>query len=137
VNPYVILAAMLALAAAYGGGRWDGTRIERSAQAREDERQRATEEAAQRGAARAISAIKVTQTTIRQLAEKEIIREPQYVDPRCEHSDVVFGLLQRAYEAQRPEPAGAGGVRPGAAAAARQELRRDDAGPPGGSEPLF
>ena len=137
MNPYAILVALFGFIGAFAGGWWTGSRVEQGTQKRVEDARRETADAAEKGAAKAIAQIKVTQTTIRQRAEKEIIREPQYVDPRCEQSDAVYGLLLRAYDAQRAGRTGDRGVQPGAPAAAGQEFGSDDAGAARGGESLF
>lgn len=124
-NPYVILVAIIALggaiAGAYVKGRGDGRAIEFAERATIDEIARVSREAAIESAAKAISQIKVTQTTIRQKAEVITREVPVYRD--CLNDPRVVGLLDAARANRAPtEPAGDSGL-PGAGADPAPELR--------------
>lgn len=106
-NPYLILAAALAFAAATGGayikGRIDGTAIEQSRQAKLEDVARTAREAAVTAAANAIADIEVKQVTIRQQAVKEIIRDPVYTE--CRNTDEFMRLLNAARGYDKWQPA--------------------------------
>lgn len=83
MSPYAAFGVALAFVAAYGVGRLDGSRLERSEQ---DRAALAVEAAAREGreaTAKAISSIRVQNTTIQQRLEREVRREPVYSDPGC------------------------------------------------------
>lgn len=102
MNPYLIIAALVAVLAAGAGGFKLGADHEVAAQAREDKHVAAAVEAANTASAKAIAGIKVKNTTIRQELEREIRTNTIYAE--CKHSP---GGLQRVNEALgRPEPAG-------------------------------
>jgi len=102
MNPYIIIAALLAVLGAGAGGFKLGADHELAAQAREDKHVTAAVEAANGIAAKAIAGIKVTNTTIRQELEREIRTNTIYAE--CKHSP---GGLSRVNEAlAKPQPAG-------------------------------
>lgn len=109
MNPYAIIGVVVL----WGGSIWYaigvGRDMEIATQAREDRAVVVASEAAASAAAKAIAAIKVNHTTIRQQATTEIRRDPIYVD--CNHPDAVRRLLDEALE-NRTVPVG-GGKLPG------------------------
>lgn len=72
----------------------------------------ATREAAQQGAADAISKIEVRNVTVRQALQREIIEKPVFRD--CRSGPAAVQLLNRAAGIEPVEPAGSG-VMPAAA----------------------
>lgn len=88
LNPAVILSLALAFFLAIGGayfkGKSDGYKIQEGEQARINRLAEQVYEQAQKATATEIAKIKVTNTTVRQVLEKEIHEKPVYVD--CRHS---------------------------------------------------
>lgn len=119
MHPYVILAAVLAWGASAGGaflyGQHVGAEHELATQARIDKTIEATRDAAQKGAADAIAALKPVNKTIVQKTQHEITENVVYRDCR-----VPPGGVRLANEAitGRTEPVGDQQL-PGADAAAR------------------
>lgn len=112
-NPWLLIAAGLALAGAVGGayvkGRADGRAVEFAERATLEEVARTARDASQQAAAEAISRITVTHTTIRQKAEVITREQPVYRD--CVNDAVVSGLLDAARGNAAPaEPTGGGSV---------------------------
>lgn len=107
-NPWVILAIVLAFigvaTGAYLKGGRDAVNREAAAAAREEKIAQVAYENGQRGAAVAISGIKVINKTFRTELEKETIRDPVYSN--CFMSDSAFSLLNRHLEGPPAEPAG-------------------------------
>jgi hypothetical protein len=114
-----------------------GQRFEAGAERKAEDRARETRDIALEATAQEIAKISVKNTTIRQQAEKEIIREPQYIDPKCEQSDAVFKLLLDAYKVQQPVSASDGKVRPDASAPAGQVTGSNNDGAVRSGESLF
>ena len=121
MNPYLAIGALLLLSGAYAYGRHDGKQIEIAAQAKAEKFAQEASEAATSAAVKAISKIKIQQTTIRQELEREILRVP--ADGKCDLSDGLFNTLNAAITGQVSDPA----VVPGADATAGQAVR--DAAP--------
>lgn len=128
ILPYVLLAAVTATSlAGVGGylmGRSDGKTIEAADRQSDEQLAAKVAAAAQTGAALAIAGIEIKHTTIRQRAEKEIRENTVYRNAECQHPAGVLRDINSALTGT--EPAG-GGQLPGADAAGRPELRRDDA----------
>lgn len=107
-NPYVLLAAVLALGGAAAGsyikGRSDGRAIEIAKQATQDELVRTVAKAATAAAAEAISAIEVKHVTYRQQLDREIVHVPDY--SRCVHSAVGLSAINAALTGADPHPTG-------------------------------
>lgn len=102
MNPYLIIAALVAVLAAGAGGFKLGADHELASQAREDKHVAAAVAAANMASAYAIAGIKVTNTTIRQELEREIKTNTIYAE--CKHSS---GGLRSINEAlARPRSAG-------------------------------
>lgn len=97
-SPWVILAAVLALAGIGGGayfkGRQDGSNGVIARQVRDEKIRRDTEEAAMLGTANALANIKITQTTINR--KVETITRDREVYVQCINADDVVGLLDAA-----------------------------------------
>ena len=110
MNPYAILAAVVLAGAALGGSYWQGRQDGRdacqAAAARDDAVRQKTLEAAQQGAAQAISKIEVQNVTIRQRVEREIREKPVYRD--CRHTPGGLRGVNAALTGDDPEPAGSG-----------------------------
>lgn len=109
MNPYVILALVIAWGGSIAGTGWVafglGQDSEIAGQAKINKAIADTREAAQQGAADAISKIKVTNTTIRQKAETVVRDNVRYVD--CRHADGMRDTINEALTGQ-PKPAGGG-----------------------------
>jgi hypothetical protein len=100
MNPYFILAALLALVAAYGGGRADGTRIERAKHLTAVETARDARDAALQVTADAIAKIEVRNVTIRQQAETIVREVPVY--QQCRHDPDGLRLVNEAISGAGP-----------------------------------
>lgn len=111
-NPWVIVGVLVALIASAGTGYWRGGVAERNAieaqQARDDKVRKEVEEAAQLGAAQAISKIEVKNVTVRQNIERETRIVPDY--SQCHHS--ADGLQNVNAALTNSQPTG-GGQLPG------------------------
>lgn len=105
LNPWLILAAFVALSGLTGGayikGRGDGAAVVVAKQARDDQVRMETLQLAQQGAAEAIAAIEVKNVTIRQKLETRIVDNPVYRD--CVADD---GMLKLTNEAITGQPTG-------------------------------
>jgi hypothetical protein len=93
-----------------------GTKRANAAHDREEQVAQTARDAAIEGAAQEIAKIKLTHTTIRQQATKEIIREKVYVE--CMHTPAVRSLLDDALANRAKAEPAAGGLVPGKAASA-------------------
>lgn len=84
MNPYAIIAALIVWGASIGGTAWwfygSGQDSEKAKQADIEKAVQATREAAQLGAAEAISKIEIKQQTIVQKVQHEIQTKPVYRD---------------------------------------------------------
>lgn len=111
-NPWLILAALLALGAITGGayikGRQDGADKVVAKQAREDEIRLETLQIAQLAAAEEIAKIQVVNRTIYAKATRQVIEKPVYRD--CVHDAATLSLLNSALTNTPVEPAGDSGV---------------------------
>lgn len=107
MNPYALLAAgLLWVASLAGTAAWfygAGRDSEKADQAEIDRARAETREAAQQGAAAAISQIEIKHTTIRQRVETQIREKPVYRD--CRHEPGVLLDINEAITGRR-EPAG-------------------------------
>lgn len=126
MNPYFILAALLAAGVLTGGayyqGRQDGADGELATQKREEDVARIASDASAKAAAAAIARVKVANTTIMNEVQHEISERVVYRE--CLHSPDQLRRLNAAL-AGRPESAGTG-VLPRAGAASGPEFRRHD-----------
>lgn len=107
INPWFIIAAMIAFGAATGGaylrGRSDG-KDNCQAEASRDERVAlVATEAAASAAAHAISQIKVQNRTIQNEAQKTVSERVVYRD--CAHTPDGMLTINAALTGKRPEPA--------------------------------
>lgn len=132
------ILSVLVLVGLVGGGFFYGVNVgrdrEQAANAAAAQQLREAEERIREAVAVAIAGIEVRHTTIRQRAEKEIIREERYRE--CVHTPGVYGLLNDAL-ADRPAGSnpGAAGL-PGADATGRPGVRGNDDEAAGGSAPV-
>ena len=125
INPWTILAAVLALCASHSVVAWKAYGAGRNAeivkQESDEALMRKTREAAQQGAADAIAGIKITSTTINREIQTLVRTDVVYRD--CRHAPDVMRLL----EALRVglDPAAASQLRDAAAPDGRY-IRSDD-----------
>lgn len=109
-----LLLGAAACVASAGGAGWLGYDYGTSkviAQVkREDDVARVATEAASLSAAKAISAIKVSNTIVKGEIQRELRTNTVYVD--CKHSDDQLRRLNAAITGQRPESPGGGVVPP-------------------------
>lgn len=82
-NPYLIAGALVAILAAYGVGRYDGSRMEKASHLSAEQRAQEAYDAALRATADQISKISIRNTTIRQQAEVIVREKPVYSE--CRH----------------------------------------------------
>lgn len=106
MNPTLIFAVVLLWGGSLGGmylyGRTDGRALERDRQAAVADAVRATRQAAQEGAADAISKIKITNTTIRAATETIIRDNVRYVD--CRHAPGMYDAINEALTGRAKSP---------------------------------
>lgn len=102
MNPYLIIAALVAVLAAGAGGFKLGADHEVAAQAREQEHIAEAVDAANAASAEAIAKIKVINTTIKQELEKEVRYEKIYTDGTCVNTPNGMRLLNQALTGDRP-----------------------------------
>lgn len=104
INPYAIIGALILWAASLAGTGWwaygAGQDHETSKQATAEKIRQQTLDAAQQGAANAISKVQITNTTIRQAVETRIREVPVYRS--CQHDQRVLDNLNSSL---RGEPA--------------------------------
>lgn len=134
MNPYLIIAALVAVM----GAGWGGFRlgVDHQVASEVEKRQLVAEavDAANNAAATAISKIVVRNSTIRQEVEREIRTNTVYAD--CRHSDAgLLGVNAALAGPQAVTPSDR--QLPGADAPGGRDLRRDDgkAGGGGGAVP--
>lgn len=94
MNPYLIIAALLAVLAAGAGGFKLGADHEVAAQAREQDHISEAVDAATNAAAKAIAGIKITNKTVQNEVQREVQNNVVYRD--CKHSPVGLQLLNQA-----------------------------------------
>lgn len=102
----VAALAVAAVSCAYLYGRQAGRDACTAAAVRDEQVTRIASAAAASAAAGAIAKIRVTHTTIRQEAEREIQTRVEYRD--CRHSPEQLQRLNAALAGAGPEPAGGG-----------------------------
>lgn len=126
MNPYLIAGAVLAWSVSVGGAFFYGTGVGKDREvARQSEILQAiadTRYQAEQGAANAIAQIKITNTTIRGKTETIVRENVRYLE--CRHDPDGVQVINDAL-ANRSQRTG-GRQLPGADAAPRSELRRDD-----------
>lgn len=134
MNPYLIIAALVAVM----GAGWGGFRlgVDHQVASEVEKRQLVAEavDAANNAAATAISKIVVRNSTIRQEVEREIRTNTVYAD--CRHSDAGLLGVNAALAGAQAVTLGDRQL-PGADAPGGRDLRRDDgkAGGGGGAVP--
>ena len=101
MNPYLIIAALVAVLSAGAGGFKLGADHEVAAQAREQNHIAEAVDAANTAAAQAISKIKVVNTTIRGELEREIKTNTIYAD--CKATPEAVRLLNSALSGELVE----------------------------------
>lgn len=106
MNPYLIIAAFLAIAASGVGGFKLGVDHEIASQAREDQHIAQAVDAANATAAAAIAQIKVTHRAIYNKTITETTSAPVYRDPDCRNSAGGMQLIQAALANGQPTDSG-------------------------------
>lgn len=104
INPWVILAAVVAVIAAYMGGRHDGREIADAQRLRDEQVARQVFDQAQAAAAGEIAKIKVRNVTVQQTLEKEIHEKPVYRD--CRHTPDGLRSINAALAGTEPADRG-------------------------------
>ena len=99
-NPWLALAAVVALSGAYAYGRYDGRQLELATQYRESRAAEVSRDAALKGAAEAISKIEVRNVTIRQQAETITREVPVYRE--CRHDPRGMRMVNEALAGAEP-----------------------------------
>lgn len=121
MNPYVLLAGVLAFAAATGAayfqGRSDGRDGCVAEQARDERVTQIASAAAAASAAEAISRIEVRHATVRQTIEREIVEKPVFRD--CRSGPDAVRLFNSALDPASAASAPGAGELPAPDAAAR------------------
>lgn len=100
MNPWLIVACLLALMGAGAGGFKLGMDHVEAGQAREDKHIQEAVQAASTAAAQAIAKIKVVNTTIQNEVQREVQTNTVYRD--CQHSDGGLQLVNKALAAPGP-----------------------------------
>lgn len=106
MNPYLIIAALVAVMGVGVGGFKLGVDHQLAAQAREQDHIAEAVDAANAAAAQAIAKIKVVNTTIRQELEKEVRYEKVYSDPGCRNTPTGMRLVNDALSGTKPADSG-------------------------------
>lgn len=104
INPYIILAALVAIATAYLYGRHDGSEIAAAQRLRDEQVARQVFDQAQAAAAGEIAKIKVRNVTVQQTLEKEIHEKPVYRD--CRHTPDGLRSINAALAGTEPPDRG-------------------------------
>ena len=104
INPWMILAALAAIAGAYFYGRHDGGEIAEAQRLRDEQVARQVFDQAQAAAAGEIGKIKVRHTTITNEVQREIHKEPVYRD--CRNTDVGMRGINAALAGAQPADRG-------------------------------
>lgn len=128
MNPWALLAMLVAVGGMTGGAYWQGRQDGEAKivtqQVREEAIAKRAIDAATSAAAVAISKIKVQRTTIQNEVQREVSERVVYRE--CQHSSEQLQRINAALTGIGAEPAGSGLV-PRADGAQRPELWRDDA----------
>ena len=103
MNPWLILAAVIAWGGAYFWGRNDGADLVRAEQSRAEHLVLKVREEAQLGAAAEIAKLEIKHVTLTQHLQKETRIEPVYLD--CRHTPDGLRVLNAALT-NRPVTAG-------------------------------
>lgn len=98
MNPYLIIAALVAVLAAGAGGFTLGSDHEIAAQAREQKHIAEAVDAATQAAAQAIAKIKIVNQKITQEVRHETTTETVYRDGRCAHTDNGLRIVNQALD---------------------------------------
>jgi len=106
MNPYITIAALLAFMGAGWGGFRLGVDHEQAAQARTLQLVTTAVDAANQASAKAISQIKINNTTIKQEVEHETRTHTIYAS--CHHSDSGLQLVNAALTQTWPDTVGTG-----------------------------
>lgn len=104
MSPYALIGVALVVGCAYGVGRLDGSRLERASQDRVQLAVETAAKEARESTAKAISAIRVRNTTIQQTLEKEVRNEPVYLSPDCRVTAGGMRALNEALSGSEPSP---------------------------------
>lgn len=104
LNPWVILAIILAIGGAATGGYLRGRHDENVEMLADAQKQRTMQDVIEAGIAQGVSQIKVQNTTIRQNLETVTRENTIYRD--CKLDPTAFGLLNAALEARAAPAAG-------------------------------
>ena len=130
MNPYILLALLAAWAGSVAGAGWWAYGAGQDKCVAESVRDEAVaqiaSEAAASAAASAISQIKVTNRTIQNEVQRDVIEKPVYRDAGCRHDADSLQRINAALTGTRPEPTG-GGIVPRADASDGRQFRGDDA----------
>lgn len=113
MNPYLIIAALVAVLSAGAGGFKLGADHEIAAKAREDKHVKAAVDAATEVSAKAIASIRPKFTTITNEVQREISTQTVYRDVACSHTPDGLRLVNQALAGGEP-PAPSGGKLPDA-----------------------
>jgi hypothetical protein len=104
INPWLILAAAIALIGAYAYGRHDGSELASAQRQRDEQVARQVFDRAQAAAAAEIAKIKVRHTTVNAEVRREIHKEPVYRD--CVNTDVGLRGINAALVGTQPADSG-------------------------------
>ncbi|MBS1188894.1 MAG: hypothetical protein H6R10_686 [Rhodocyclaceae bacterium] len=104
MNPYIIIAAILAAVGSYFWGRSDGAELADAAQLREERIAEKAREAAQQGAASEIAKLEIKNVTIKQRVERETREVPVYRN--CRHSPDGLRAINAALTNGAESPGG-------------------------------
>lgn len=109
LNPWLIMAAVLALGASHTFAYVKGGTARENSILAEQKRQDELVQKIEQSTAKQIAQIEVVNKTIYQRATREVIEKPVYRD--CRHDADTLGMLNHALSNTAPaEPAGDGGV---------------------------
>jgi hypothetical protein len=112
INPWFIIAALIAFGAATGGayirGRSDGKDSCLAESAREERIASIVSDSAASAAAQAISQIKVQNRTIQNEVQRTVSERVVYRDPACAHDAAGMLTINAAITGKRPESVGSG-----------------------------
>lgn len=96
MNPYLVIAALLAVLGAGAAGFKLGADHEQASQAREDQQVAKAVDAANATAAAAIAKLRPKYTTIQAKVQNEVQKVPVYLSSGCDHSDNGLRLVNEA-----------------------------------------
>jgi DNA-binding protein len=96
MNPYIIIACLVAILGAGAGGFKLGADHEIAAKAREEQHISEAIDAANTASAQAIAKIKVNNTTIQNEVQHEIQTQTIYSDATCRHTADGLRLVNKA-----------------------------------------